>query len=113
MLLKWEYRIIYIFLTLHADYNEVYACYAVKVLKNKPLKNFKQGGARPVRRRLIRRCWTIAFIDCSRVFTTLVLTQEEIINVFLLFGYFVMSLVSFFLGQDKKIKTFINMYQNL
>ena len=38
MLLQWEYRIIYIFLTLHVDYKKINACYAVKIFKNKPLK---------------------------------------------------------------------------
>ena len=35
MLLKWEYIIIYIFSTLHVDYNNVYAWYTVKMFKNK------------------------------------------------------------------------------
>ena len=32
----------------------VYACYTVKIYKNKPQINFKQGGARPTRRSWIR-----------------------------------------------------------
>ena len=42
MLLLWEYRMIYTFWTLRVDYNKVYACLAVKLFKNKPLRNFKQ-----------------------------------------------------------------------
>ena len=39
-------------------YNKVFACSAVKIFKNKPLRNFKQGGlgASPMRRRWIRIC---------------------------------------------------------
>ena len=39
---------------MHVNYNKVYACFAVKVFENRPLKYFKQGGSRPVRRRWIR-----------------------------------------------------------
>ena len=49
-------RIKYTLSTLLVDYNKVSACYAVEIFKNKPLENFKQGGARPVRRRWIRLC---------------------------------------------------------
>ena len=28
---------------LHVDYNKVFACFAVKIFKNTPLKNFKRG----------------------------------------------------------------------
>ena len=37
-------RIIYIFLTLHVDCNKVYACYAVKIFKYKPIKKFQPRG---------------------------------------------------------------------
>ena len=37
-------RIICIFLTLHVDYNKVNVCYAVKIYKNKPNKNFQRRG---------------------------------------------------------------------
>ena len=33
-------------LTVHVDYNKVYACSVVKIFKIKPLKYFKQGGRR-------------------------------------------------------------------
>ena len=36
---------------------KVYEWYAVKIFKNKSLKIFKQGGARPVRRCWIRLCY--------------------------------------------------------
>ena len=36
---------------MHVDYNKVYACYAIKIFKNKPLKNIKQGGTSLVRQR--------------------------------------------------------------
>ena len=35
---------------------KVYACYTVRIYKNKPPTNFKQGGARPARRCWIRLC---------------------------------------------------------
>ena len=43
---------------MHVDYNKVYACFGVKISKNTSIKNFKQGGARPARRRWIRLCLT-------------------------------------------------------
>ena len=33
---------------------KAYACYTVKIYKNKSILNFKQGGARPARRSWIR-----------------------------------------------------------
>ena len=40
--------------TLHVDYNKAFVCYGVKITKITPIKNFKQGGVRPARRRWIR-----------------------------------------------------------
>ena len=37
----------------HADYNKDYVSYVVKMFKNKPLTNFKKGGARLLHRRWI------------------------------------------------------------
>ena len=41
---------------MHVDYNKVYAYYEVKISKITPINIFKQGGARPARRRWIRLC---------------------------------------------------------
>ena len=46
-LVKIENKV-HILLTLHVDYNKVFACYGLEILKNTPFKMFKQGGARPV-----------------------------------------------------------------
>ena len=52
--------------TLHdVDYNEVYA--RVKIFKNKHLNKFKQGGARPVRRRWIRLWRSTHFFRLSLI----------------------------------------------
>ena len=37
----------------YVDYNKVYEYYEVKIFKNTPLKNLKQGGALPVRQHWI------------------------------------------------------------
>ena len=51
----------------------IYACYPVKIYKNKPPKMFKPGGARPARRswiRLLIICnWL--FCECMRIIKTL------------------------------------------
>ena len=52
---------------LHVDYNKVYACYFVKIFKNKPFKIFKQGGVRPVRRHWIH-LWINIYLFCGMFF---------------------------------------------
>ena len=43
-------------------YNKIDACYTVKIFKNKPLKNFKQGGMSPVCRRWIH-LWSFVCLE--------------------------------------------------